>query len=52
MANKRLRTSIRLDRQDIEYLKELGFENNHSEGVRWCVKFVKLFRVEQARKAN
>jgi hypothetical protein len=52
MALKTVRTSIRLDREDIEFLKEAGIFDNTSEGVRWCIKFVRLFKLSYPEKSQ
>jgi hypothetical protein len=45
MGLKTVRTSIRLDKEDIDFLKEVGVFENTSEGVRWCIKFCRLYGI-------
>jgi len=45
MALKTIRTSIRLDREDLDFLQELGIFKNNSDGIRWCIKFVKIYGI-------
>lgn len=42
MGLKTVRTSIRLDKEDIDFLKDVGIFSNTSEGMRWCIKFCRL----------
>jgi hypothetical protein len=50
MTLKTVRTSIRLDREDIDFLKEVGVFENTSEGVRWCIKFCRLYGIQAIKK--
>jgi hypothetical protein len=43
MGLKTVRTSIRLDKADIDFLKEVGVFENTSQGARWCIKFARLY---------
>src|SRR5437867_9876482 len=40
MALKTIRTSILLDKEDLDFLQELGIFKNNSDGIRWCIKSV------------
>jgi hypothetical protein len=50
MSLKTVRTSIRLDREDIDFLQEAGVFGNTSEGVRWCIKFCRLYGIPAIKK--
>jgi Arc/MetJ-type ribon-helix-helix transcriptional regulator len=45
MALKTLRTSIRLDKEDIDFLRELGIFKNNSDGIRFAVKMMRLYSI-------
>jgi hypothetical protein len=50
VALKTVRTSIRLDKEDIDFLKEEGIFKNTSEGTRWCIKFCKLYGIPAIKR--
>lgn len=42
MALKTVRTSIRPDKEDIDFLRDVMVFENTSEGARWCIKFCRI----------
>jgi Arc/MetJ-type ribon-helix-helix transcriptional regulator len=42
MALKTLRTSIRLDKEDVDFLNGLGIFKSRSDGIRFAVKLMPL----------
>lgn len=45
MVLKTLRTSIRLDKEDLDFLHELGIFKNNSDGIRFAIKLMQLYSV-------
>jgi len=45
MALKTLRTSIRLDKEDLDFLRELGIFKNNSDGIRFAIKLMRLYSI-------
>ena len=45
MALKTIRTSIRLDREDLNFLQELGIFKNNSDGIRFAIKLMRLYSI-------
>lgn len=43
MALKTLRTSIRINKEDVDFLHELGIFKNNSDGIRFAVKLMRLY---------
>lgn len=52
MGNKRHRMSIGLDREDVQFLDDTGVFKNTSEGVRWCVKFCRIYGVPAIKRVK
>ena len=50
MALKTVRTSIRLDPEDITFLRDVMVFQNTSEGARWCIKFCRIYGLAAIRK--
>jgi hypothetical protein len=49
MAPKTIRTSIRLDREDLDFLLELGILKNNSDGIRFAIKLMRLYPIPGIR---
>lgn len=52
MGTKKHRMTIGLDREDIQFLKDVGVFGNTSERVRWCIKFVRVHGIPLIRKST
>ena len=50
MGTKKHRMTVGLDSEDLVFLNELGIFSSTGEGVRWCIKFCRIYGV-QAMKA-
>ena len=45
MGLKTVRTSIRLDKADIDFLDNLGILKNRSDSIRFCIKVTRLYSI-------
>jgi hypothetical protein len=45
MGFKKVRTSISMDRDDIEFLDNLGIFRNTSDGIRFAIKLMRLHSI-------
>jgi len=45
MALKTIRTSIRLDKDDLDFLQGLGIFKNNSDGIRFAIKLMRLYSI-------
>lgn len=45
MGFKKVRTSISMDKDDIDFLADLGIFRNTSDGVRFAVKLMRLYSI-------
>jgi hypothetical protein len=45
MGFKKVRTSISMDKDDIDFLAELGIFRNTTDGVRFAVKLMRLYSI-------
>jgi hypothetical protein len=45
MVLKTIRISIRLDKGDLDFLQELDIFKNNSDGIRWCIKFCRIYGI-------
>jgi len=52
MALKTIRTSIRLDKSDIEFVQELGIFKNNSDGIRFAIKLMRLHSIPTLKRIN
>jgi hypothetical protein len=52
MGNKRLHTSVRLDRDDLDFLRQCNVFKDDSEGVRFAIKFLRLYGLPAIRDIN
>jgi hypothetical protein len=50
MTSKRLHTAVRLSHQDVDFLKDIGFEENLSEGVRFAIKLTRMYSLPAIKK--
>ena len=52
MGIKTVRTSIRLDKEDIDFLRDVMVFENTSEGARWCIKFCRIYGLAAIKRIN
>ena len=45
MGTKKHRMTIGLDREDIQFLQELGIFKNNSDGIRFAIKLMRLYSI-------
>jgi hypothetical protein len=50
MGLKTVRTSIRLDKEDIDFLRDVMVFENTSVGARWCIKFCRIYGLAAIRR--
>lgn len=43
MGTKKHRMTVGLDSEDLTFLDELGIFNSTGEGIRWCIKFCRIY---------
>jgi hypothetical protein len=46
MGTKKHRMTVGLDSEDLAFLNELGVFNSTGEGIRWCIKFCRLYGIQ------
>jgi hypothetical protein len=37
--------TIGLDKEDLDFLQELDIFKNNSDGIRWCIKFCRIYGI-------
>lgn len=46
---KKQRTTVTLGKEDLDFLEEIGFADNHSEGVRFLFRLARLHTIPALR---
>jgi hypothetical protein len=42
---KKHRMTIGLDKEDLDFLRGTNVFKNNSDGIRWCIKFCKIYGI-------
>jgi hypothetical protein len=49
MGNKRLHTAVRIDREDLDFIRNCKAFKDDSEGIRFAIKFLRLYGLPAIR---
>jgi hypothetical protein len=49
MGTKRLHTAVRIDREDLDFIRSCKVFKDDSEGIRFAIKFLRFYGVASVR---